>query len=168
MAWSSSCWGCSPLAVVSCPSFPTTEFVCERFGTTEGHWDRDRVSQIITNLIANASTYGAGAPVGVRIVGDEAQVTLHVHNQGQPIPVELIPQLFEPLRRGTGRPLLGNIGLGLFIVSQVVRTHGGAITVESLADRGTTFSVMLPRGAEGSQVASNDSAVPSALDLQPA
>ena len=72
------------------------------------------------------------------------------------------------MRRGTGRPLLGNIGLGLFIVSQVVRTHGGAVTVESLADRGTTFSVMLPRGAEGSQVASNDLAVPSALDLQPA
>lgn len=149
-------------------SFPGTEFVFERSGTTEGHWDRDRVAQVITNLLGNASTYGEGAPVSVRIVGDEAQVTLHVHNQGEPIPAELVPELFEPLRRGTDRRQLGNIGLGLFIVSQVVRTHGGTVTVESVVDSGTTFSVRLPRGAERSQIGSTDLALSSALDLQPA
>jgi signal transduction histidine kinase len=149
-------------------SFPSTEFVFDRSGTTEGLWDRDRVAQVITNLIGNASTYGEGAPVAVRIVGDEVQVTLQVHNRGEHIPAELIPRLFEPLRRGTDRGRLGNIGLGLFIVSQVVRTHGGTVAVESLADRGTTFSVTLPRGAEAAEVVSTQLDLTAALDIQPA
>jgi signal transduction histidine kinase len=72
------------------------------------------------------------------------------------------------LRRGTDRRRLGNIGLGLFIVSQVLRTHGGTVSVESGVDRGTTFSVRLPRGVEVPEVGSTDRELSSALDLQPA
>jgi signal transduction histidine kinase len=128
-------------------SFPSAEFALERDGVTEGHWDRDRVAQLITNLVGNASTYGGCAPIGVRILGHDSDVSLHVHNQGEHIPAELLPKLFEPLRRGSQSRRVGNIGLGLFIVHEVVRAHGGTVTVQSAADHGTTFSVTFPREA---------------------
>lgn len=126
-------------------SFPSTEFVFERDGTTDGLWDRDRMAQLLTNLVGNAATYGRGASVGLRIVGGEAEVSLHVHNDGEPIPSEQIPELFEPMKRGTGARGSGHVGLGLFIVNEVVRAHGGTISVHSTLDLGTTFSVTLPR-----------------------
>jgi signal transduction histidine kinase len=128
-------------------SFPSTEFTFECEGETEGYWDRDRMAQLLTNLVGNASTYGSAAPVGVRIVGNGSDVTLHVHNGGEPIPAELIPAVFEPLSRGTEHRRAGNIGLGLFIVNEIVLAHGGTVTVQSSVDDGTTFSVSLPRGA---------------------
>lgn len=129
-------------------SFPSAEFVVERDGTTEGLWDRDRLAQLITNLLGNAATYGAGAAIAVRIVGDESDVSLHVHNDGDPIPSEQLPELFEPMKRGTSSRGVGHIGLGLFIVNEVVRAHRGTVTVDSLLDLGTTFSVSLPRDGE--------------------
>jgi len=128
-------------------SFRSAEFVFEHSGFTEGDWDRDRLGQVIANLVGNAWTYGGAAPIVVQVVGSESDVSLHVHNQGEPIPAELIPDLFQPRRRGnTGRGV-GNVGLGLFIAKEVVRAHGGTITVHSAADLGTTFSATLPRGA---------------------
>ena len=127
-------------------SFPSAELTFEREGETEGDWDRDRLAQLLTNLIGNALAYGGGAPVGVRIVGRDSDVCLHVHNGGEPIAAELIPEVFEPLRRGTENRSAGNIGLGLFIVNEIVRAHGGDVTVQSSVDLGTTFSVSLPRG----------------------
>ena len=126
-------------------SFPSAKFAFERDGVTEVSWDRDRVEQLITNLVGNASTYGGGAPIAVRIVGNDAEVSLHVQNDGEPIPTELIPELFTPLRRGSANQRVGNIGLGLFIVNEIVRAHGGTVTVRSAVDQGTTFSVSLPR-----------------------
>jgi signal transduction histidine kinase len=128
-------------------SFPSAELSFEGEGETAGDWDRDRVAQVLTNLIGNASTYGGGAPVGVRIIGRESEVCLLVHNGGEPIAAELIPEVFEPLRRGTENRSAGNIGLGLFIVNEIVRAHGGTVTVQSSFDHGTTFSVSLPRVA---------------------
>ncbi len=132
-------------------SFRSAELVFERTGRTEGSWDRDRVAQVIANLVGNACTYGAAAPIVVQVVGTEAEVSLHVHNQGEPIPAELIPELFQPHRRGnTGRGV-GNVGLGLFIVNEIVRAHGGTISVRSATDQGTTFSVSLPAAAAESR-----------------
>jgi signal transduction histidine kinase len=128
-------------------SFPLAEFAIEREGVTEGQWDRDRVAQLITNLVGNASTYGGVAPVVVRIVGNDADVSLHVHNDGDHIPAELLPKLFEPLKRGSENRRPGNIGLGLFIVNEIVRAHDGTVTVQSAVDAGTTFSVCLPRAS---------------------
>jgi signal transduction histidine kinase len=133
-------------------SFRSAEFVLEHTGFTEGKWDRDRLAQVIANLVGNASTYGGTAPIVVRVVGGESEVSLHVHNQGEPIPAELVPELFQPLKRGnTGRGV-GNIGLGLFIVNEIVRAHGGTISVHSAAEHGTTFSVSLPAVARESEV----------------
>jgi signal transduction histidine kinase len=133
-------------------SFRSAEFVFEHSGFTEGNWDRDRLAQVIANLVGNAATYGGAAPIVVQIAGGESEVTLHVHNQGEPIPLELVPDLFQPLKRGNTDRGVGNVGLGLFIVNEIVRAHGGTIAVRSASDHGTTFSVSLPAVARESQV----------------
>jgi signal transduction histidine kinase len=74
---------------------------------------------------------------------------LTVHNQGPPIPEETLPALFEPFRRGTGQATEhpSGLGLGLYIVREIVRAHDGSIEVASTAAEGTTFTVRLPRAA---------------------
>jgi signal transduction histidine kinase len=74
-------------------------------------------------------------------------VALSVHNTGSPIPHELLPRLFEPLKRGDPKDGRSShsIGLGLFIVKHIVDAHGGHICVHSTAANGTTFTVRLPR-----------------------
>jgi signal transduction histidine kinase len=149
------------------PSFPSSEFMFESEGETQGHWDRDRLAQLVTNLVGNASTYGSGAPIRVRVVGNESDVSLHVHNHGEPIPAELIPGVFEPLRRGTENRRAGNIGLGLFIVNEIVLAHGGTVAVQSSVEDGTTFSVNLPRGtAAAARASSMPRLEPSELALE--
>jgi signal transduction histidine kinase len=147
-------------------SFPSTEFIFEHSGDTEGRWDRDRLAQVITNLVGNASTYGGKAPIVVQVVGHGAQVCLHVRNQGEPIPRELIPHLFEPMTRGNTGRSAGNIGLGLFIVSEIVRAHGGTVTVQSTLHDGTTFSVNLPSGVD-SQARVRSGLAEAALPIEP-
>ncbi|WP_239576486.1 ATP-binding protein [Archangium primigenium] len=114
-----------------------------------GEWDGDRIAQMVVNLVTNAVKYGTpGSEVRVHIGRDADAALLTVHNQGEPIPPELLPLLFEPLQRGargvdkTGR----SIGLGLFIVDQIAQAHGGTVGVRSNAQRGTTFMVRLPHG----------------------
>ncbi|CAM4303956.1 PAS domain S-box protein [Corallococcus sp. ZKHCc1 1396] len=111
--------------------------------------DPDRLAQVITNLVNNALAYGdAHCPVRVRLRGQTGTVTLAVHNQGRPIPQDLMPHLFEPLKRAEARE--GNraahgLGLGLFIVKHIVDAHAGRLRVRSNAQDGTTFLVHLPR-----------------------
>jgi signal transduction histidine kinase len=83
--------------------------------------------------------------VSIDVGGEE--LWLRVHNAGPQIAPELIPALFEPFRRGAGRDgtRLRGLGLGLFIVRQIVLAHGGDVSVESTATDGTTFIVCLPR-----------------------
>jgi signal transduction histidine kinase len=108
-----------------------------------GEWDRGRILRTIVNLVNNALAYGApSTPVTVRAEGDDSSVTLRVHNEGEPIAKDLWPHLFEAFRRGNRG---AGSGLGLFIVQQIARAHGGSVEVESSEDKGTTFSVRLPR-----------------------
>jgi signal transduction histidine kinase len=112
--------------------------------------DRDRLAQVVSNLVGNALQHGGGSPVYVTVTGGDLDVTLAVANGGPPIPEELLPHVFEPFRRGEpyaraagGRP--GNSGLGLFIVREIVRAHGGTVEVRSEREAGTVFTVRLPR-----------------------
>jgi signal transduction histidine kinase len=84
------------------------------------------------------------------MAGGEAEVILEVHNHGPPIPEDLRQTIFEPFRRG-GRKRTGaeGLGLGLFIVDQIVRAHGGNVEVRSSKAEGTTFSVRWPRFMPG-------------------
>ena len=72
-------------------------------------------------------------------------VTLTVHNEGPPIPPEVLPYIFEPLARGRADAAAHSIGLGLFIARAIVSAHGGHIHVTSSADAGTTFTIALPK-----------------------
>lgn len=116
-----------------------------------GDWDLDRLAQLLGNLIVNAFTHGArGVPVEVRADGDGAHVLLEVANAGNPIPAELLPRLFEPFTRADagGDPLKG-VGLGLFIVREIVNAHEGQVQVSSTRETGTVFRIRLPRLRRG-------------------
>nr|QDA77040.1 PAS/PAC sensor signal transduction histidine kinase [Jahnella sp. MSr9139] len=118
-------------------------------GDGAGAWDPDRLGQVASNLVGNAVTYSPlDSPVEVRVEGAGDRVILSVHNQGPPIPPDVLPTLFDPFRRGrharSGQASAG-LGLGLYITDQIVRAHGGAIEVRSEAGAGTTFTVTLPR-----------------------
>jgi PAS domain S-box-containing protein len=130
-------------------SHPGRELQFEPVGDGQGEWDSDRLAQLLTNLMNNALTHGdADAPVRLRIHGEPDSVVLAVHNQGKPILPETLPLLFEPMQRGleAGRGAkTGSIGLGLYIVRQIVIAHGGTINVDSTEQRGTIFTVRLPR-----------------------
>jgi PAS domain S-box-containing protein len=117
-------------------------------GDARGAWDPTRLSQVVSNLIGNALQHGARfGPVRVSIRGDEEEVVLRVDNEGPPIAPELASVLFEPFRGGSTEPgsRSRGLGLGLYIVRQIVNAHGGEISVESTAERGTAFIVSLPR-----------------------
>ena len=117
-------------------------------GDSSGSWDPDRLGQVLSNLLENALKYSPpDTPVRLASRGDKEQVVLEVHNQGKPIPSELMPHIFEPFRRGpqASRTAKTSYGLGLYIVQEIVHAHGGTIDVRSNLEEGTTFTVSLPR-----------------------
>jgi signal transduction histidine kinase len=115
----------------------------------EGEWDADRVAQILNNLLLNANAYSpAGSPLSVTVRDDGDFVILEVHNQGHPIPPEDLPRIFEPFHRGTrATPATRGLGLGLYIVREIVRACRGTIEVLSGEGTGTRFIVRLARRA---------------------
>jgi signal transduction histidine kinase len=118
-------------------------------GNGEGVWDPDRLAQVLTNLISNALKYSPpNTPVRVQTDGFGDEIELRVHNWGAPIPAEARARLFQPMHRASAQvsPAERSVGLGLFIVKEIVTGHGGRIDVRSDEPDGTTFTVRLPRG----------------------
>jgi two-component system sensor histidine kinase/response regulator len=117
-------------------------------GTFSGHWDSERVAQVASNLIGNALKHGSpAAPVGVRLDGTRADcVVLVVKNAGT-IPPAIVPYVFDPFRGGPRQAGRGEgLGLGLYIVSQIVQAHDGVVEVKTGDGDETAFYVRLPRG----------------------
>jgi signal transduction histidine kinase len=130
-------------------AYPERSIELSTEGPVAGDWDGDRLAEVLSNLIGNAVQHGAEAPVRVRVRGGEDGVVIEVHNDGPPIPPELMPRLFDPFRRGTTdvASRSRSVGLGLYISRELVRAHGGNIEVVSQRDTGTRFTVRLPHRA---------------------
>ncbi|MFT3693820.1 MAG: CHASE3 domain-containing protein [Kofleriaceae bacterium] len=103
--------------------------------------DPDRVSQVVSNLVGNALAHGVGN-VSIRTAAQGRDVVLSVHNFGPAIPADLQAHLFEPFRSGTEES--DGLGLGLYIVNEIVRGHGGSIVVSSTEASGTSVVVTFP------------------------
>jgi PAS domain S-box-containing protein len=123
------------------------ELHCE--GDLVGVWDGDRIEQVLSNLLGNAIRHGrSDGPVRLMLDGrDPDSIALFVRNPGE-IDSAVLPFIFDPFRGGLAstRGAKG-LGLGLYIVQQIVKGHGGTIDVESSPFTGTRFCVSLPRGA---------------------
>ena len=128
-------------------AFPGRALVHLRSGEGRCVANGDRLVQMIGNLVANAIAYGAqGRPVTVNSAIDERSFSIAVHNEGEPIPDSLRGQLFDPMTRGDDARGVGHsVGLGLFIVREIVRAHGGEVAVDSSPEGGTTFRATFPR-----------------------
>jgi signal transduction histidine kinase len=118
-------------------------------GDLTGLWDRDRIYQLLVNLVGNAVQHGAPrTAIELRIVGGDSEIVIEVANRGAPIPPAVLPFIFDAFRQGpTGHPCRPRgLGLGLFIAQEIARSHGGSIAVTSSEIDGTNFRVRLPRG----------------------
>ena len=113
----------------------------------EGEWDAPRLQQAVSNLVANGLQYSRpGSEVSVRIESLPDAVVVSVHNEGPAIPSSALAGVFEPFkRREEQHPRGSNLGLGLYIVAEVVRAHGGTVEVRSDDESGTRFTLRLPR-----------------------
>ena len=111
-------------------AFPGRQIDLTLKGDLRGRWDSGRVDQVLSNLVLNALRYGdREGPVRVEESGTPNEVTFSVVDRGPMISPSTLAQMFEPLKRGTGRSEDdGNLGLGLYICREITRAHGGAIT----------------------------------------
>lgn len=134
---------------------PGHPLVLETSGDTTGDWDSDRVAQVLGNLVANALQHGDdNTPIRTTVRGEARDVLLEVHNQGEPIPPQLLPRIFDPFKTPDAAPekpspsgKQRSLGLGLYIVHQIARAHGGRVEVRSSKEEGTTFRVYWPRAS---------------------
>ena len=115
-------------------------------GHGRGAWDADRLEQVFSNLVGNALSYGA-TDSAIRVVVDARNelVGCTVQNMGAPIPEAALSTIFDPFRRASDANRNRGLGLGLFISHEIVVGHGGTISVESTAAKGTEMSITLPR-----------------------
>lgn len=130
-------------------AYPARRLVHRQVGAGACLADAGRLAQLVGNLVSNAMAYGVpDAPVTVVSTVEVSSFSISVHNQGAPIPTEALPGLFQPMSRGSavGRGSR-SVGLGLYIVNEIARAHGGRTGATSLPDEGTTFTTVIPRSA---------------------
>lgn len=114
-----------------------------------GHWDEQRLDQLLTNLVENAVRYSPpDMPICVRIRAEPPGVTIEVEDRGIGIPAESLPNLFTPFYRAknAAQHYAGGLGLGLSICREIVERHQGTLRATSSGPgQGTRFSAFLPR-----------------------
>jgi PAS domain S-box-containing protein len=120
------------------------ELVSERISAITGCWDRLRIDQVITNLISNAIKYGDTKPVRASVSIDNETAVVDISDQGIGISEEDQMRIFGRFERAVSASNFGGLGLGLYIVRQIVHEHGGTVSVRSEKGVGSTFTVRLP------------------------
>lgn len=129
-------------------AYPQAQLHLQSPGPVQGEWDKLRIHQVITNLVANALRHGKpGGPVTVSISADDSSATLLVHNEGRPIPESIREIIFTGMYTNNSEEYSNqsSYGLGLYIVKEIINGHNGSIDFESTEENGTTFTVTLPR-----------------------
>lgn len=132
---------------------PGVQFDVQMLGELDIDADVNRLQQVLSNLLSNAVQHGdRRQPVVFGADGRSDDIVLHVANRGNPIPPGALQVIFEPLVQAPSdasdvvdERSKTSLGLGLYIVREIVRGHDGTITVESSAEAGTTFTIQLPR-----------------------
>lgn len=109
-----------------------------------GEWDRMRLEQIVSNLLSNALKYGPGKPIEIRVEPLSETVRLSVRDEGIGIAEEEQGKLFDRFERLVSEHHYGGLGLGLWVVREIVDGFGGTIHVDSALGEGATFTVVLP------------------------
>jgi PAS domain S-box-containing protein len=111
--------------------------------------DRDMWEKIVLNLLSNALKFTFEGEIGIALHRHGERAALTVRDTGTGIPADQIPRLFDRFHRVPGARARTHegTGIGLALVQELVRLHGGTVTVESVVDRGTAFTVTLPFGA---------------------
>ena len=128
-------------------AFPDVKIKFDSAGSTRGQFDASRIREALSNLVANAAKYGdRGAEILVTLTGEREEIELVVRNKGATLPSSSLAALFEPIQRGPSAAATGeeeSLGLGLFIVREIVRAHGGEVTASTSQDT-TAFTVRVP------------------------
>jgi signal transduction histidine kinase len=114
-------------------------------GSSRGRWDRGRLEQVMTHLLANAIKYGQGRPITLLVTGDERTSRLIVRDEGIGIAEADQARIFERFERAVSEQHFGGLGLGLWIVREVLAGMDGTIAVSSQPGKGASFTVELPR-----------------------
>jgi signal transduction histidine kinase len=110
--------------------------------------DRDRLEQVVVNLLENAHKYSpAGEPIAVTVEKLAGEARIHVQDHGIGIPGADQSQVFQRFyrARNVSHRNFGGLGLGLFISHSIAKLHGGALSLSSAEGQGSTFSLSLPR-----------------------
>jgi signal transduction histidine kinase len=110
-----------------------------------GWWDPMRLEQIVGNLLSNASRYGAGRPISIRITATADIAEVRVRDHGIGIAPADLARIFQRFERASNVGRSAGFGIGLWIVAELCRVMGGEITVESTVGEGATFTITLPR-----------------------
>jgi signal transduction histidine kinase len=117
----------------------------EASASMPGRWDRLRIEQVMTNLLSNAVKYGQGKPVHMKIDGDSDWAHISVADEGIGVSPDAVDRIFYRFERAAPMRHYGGLGLGLYVVAQIIDAHRGRIHVESQPGQGATFVVELPR-----------------------
>ena len=124
---------------------PGRQILADISVTRKVRCDLGRVQQVASNLIGNALKHGsARGEVKVSANAEDSEWVLNVWNAGEPIPPESLDKICEPFWRQSSSGNREGLGLGLYICSQIVRAHGGTLSVTSTSESGTSFTARLP------------------------
>ena len=122
------------------------ELVVDAGKPVTGQWDRDRLKQIVANLVSNAIRYGGGSRIELGIRGRDGDVELVIRDHGPGLDPAVLPRLFDPFDHARARRG-GGLGVGLWVVKTLCAAMRGTVTATNASNGGACFCIVLPRGA---------------------
>jgi PAS domain S-box-containing protein len=126
-------------------------------GPLLGRWDRRRLRQVLSNVLSNALKFGLGRPIVVALRQEAGRAVLEVADSGPGIDEAALPRIFERFERAGSIVHHGGLGLGLYVVRQLVEAHGGEVVARNRAAGGACVTVSLPLKLDDGQARDSES-----------